>query len=520
MSEPADPAPPSLSSAQLQDRAVRGVAWTMVNTVVSIPVAFVVNLLLARVLAPEGYGRLAFLTTLIGIAGSLIALGLSSAMIQFGARAHAAGRVDEVRRILSASQGFRLLVVAPALTLLVLVLVDAPTSLLVLAVLFGIWAPAALDGAVITLSIENKSASAARIAMASNLIVQAGVVAVVLWVGTADSVWAARVVLSAGVIAMSFAVISPAYRRAVLRPRLPRGFPEGFWRFALPTGAAALIAELALSRTEVVLLGWLSNPADVGWFALAFGVSAHIFGPAQALTGPLIPAVSGLKEVGVEHVAEAFARTLRAVALVIGLLTAGALPSLAALVPLLYGEAYAPAASALLVMGLVTGLGVVIGPVTAFVMARLSARRLLWASSCALAVDVLVAVATIPSLGMWGAVLANASAVAVHLSILLESERKDLGVRFSAVLRMLAPTVLASLSCGIAWIVILTAGWGPVASAVVASILATGLLWAGITVTNSGLTAADRDAIVRNLPARLSPLAQRVLRHFTQRRAR
>lgn len=511
MTEPTESVGTGLNSAQLQDRAVKGVAWTMIHTIVSLPVAFAVNLLLARVLAPAGYGRLAFLTTLISIASSIVALGLSSAMIQFGARAHAAGRTSEVRHILSASQGFRLLVVAPILTALVVLIVDVPIPLLVLSVIFGVWVPAALDGATITLSIENKSAEAARIAMVSNVLVQAGVVSAVLWVGTADSVWAARVVLSAGVIAMAFVAISSVYRRAVLRPRLPKGFPAGFWRFAIPTGVAALIGDLALSRTEVVFLTWLSSPEQVGLFALAFGVSSHIFGPAHALTGPLIPAVSGLKEVGSAQVAEAFERALRSVSVVIAVLMAIALPALAVLVPLLYGSEYAGASPALLALGLVGGVGVLTGPIAAFVMARLSARRLLLANAAALCVDVMLAIALIPLLDMWGAVIANAGAVLVQLGVILESERQELDLSRREVTRMLAPVLTAPVACGVAWFIVERLHLGPLVTATLASCVSALVLWIGLKVTKAGLRPQDRKAVLRSLPGRLVPAASKAL---------
>src|SRR5512132_1913328 len=126
---------------QLQDRAIRGAAWTVIHTLVYVPIAFVVNLLVARLLGVVNYGRLAFLTTVMEIATGVVALGLSSALIQYGSKAHASGRHDEVRRLLSAAQGFRLLVAAPVLTLVVIISARVDVRLLVLAVLFGVWAP-------------------------------------------------------------------------------------------------------------------------------------------------------------------------------------------------------------------------------------------------------------------------------------------------------------------------------------------------------------------------------------------
>ncbi len=41
-----------------------------------------------------------------------------------------------------------------------------------LVVIFGIWVPAALEGALICIIIENKSATSAKLAMGTNLILQ------------------------------------------------------------------------------------------------------------------------------------------------------------------------------------------------------------------------------------------------------------------------------------------------------------------------------------------------------------
>lgn len=503
-----------LAGGELQDRAVRGAAWTMLHTVVSVPIAFAVNLLLARVLAPEGYGRLAFLTTLVGIVGAVLSLGLTAGLVQFGAKAHAAGRPGDVRRMLSASQGFRLLVAAPVLTVLVVLLVDVPLPLLLLAIAFGVWVPAALDGALAALFIENRTATGAQIAMLSNLVVQAGVVVAILWIGTADGVWATRVVLTAIGIGLAVAAV-PLYRRAVLRPRLPRGWPPGFWRFALPTGLAALIGELALSRTEVLYLTWLSTPQAVGLFALAFGVAGHVFAPAHALTGPLLPAISGLREVEPGRVHEAFGRTMRATTTVVALLSAAAVPALATLVPLLYGEEYADAAAAVLVLGVVGGLVVASGPLTAFVLSRLSGRVVLRASLTALVVDVVVALALIPLIGLWGAVASNAAAGVTQVLVLLRSERLDLGLGRLAALAHLGPALLGAAAC--------VAGWGSVhlldaptlLEAVLASLVALALLLGGLRITGAGIDDADRDAVLRVLPARTQGPARRLLATVT-----
>ena len=57
------PEPPSpLTAGELQRRAVAGSTWTAVHTVVSLPIAFVANAIVARSLGVSSYGHLAFLT--------------------------------------------------------------------------------------------------------------------------------------------------------------------------------------------------------------------------------------------------------------------------------------------------------------------------------------------------------------------------------------------------------------------------------------------------------------------------
>ena len=113
------PTEAALNRGALQERAVRGVTWTMIHTAVAIPVAFLVNLLIARVLGVEDYGRLAFLTALMEFVSGLLASGFGAAVMQFGSKAHAAGRTQEVAALLSKWQGFRVLFAMPILSLVV-----------------------------------------------------------------------------------------------------------------------------------------------------------------------------------------------------------------------------------------------------------------------------------------------------------------------------------------------------------------------------------------------------------------
>ena len=222
-----DGGPVRLDRGSLQRRAIAGASWTLLNTVVSLPLAFLVNIAVAHFLGVVSYGRLATLSTTMDIVGGIISMGLGVGLVQFGSRAHAAGDTGQVRSLLSKSQGFRLLIDIPVLTAVILIVGHSNPVLLGIAVVFGVVVPAAISGAPACLGIENKTDAGAKNAMIANVVTQAGVLVVAFWFRSADAVWAIRLALGGLAVAGALWWISPGYRRAVLHPSLPEGFPHG-----------------------------------------------------------------------------------------------------------------------------------------------------------------------------------------------------------------------------------------------------------------------------------------------------
>jgi O-antigen/teichoic acid export membrane protein len=470
------------------------------------PLAFVVNIVLARVLGVEDYGRLAYLTSILAIANSIISMGVGTGVVQFGSKAHAAGRQDEVRDLHSTAHAIRLLVAAPALTVVVVSLVDVGPAMIALTVVFGVLLPSVLGSALYCFGIENKTAEGAKNGMLVNALTQALVLVAIFTVQTADAVLAARLVVGGIGVALALFYVAPAYRRAVLTPRLRR-LPAGFWKFAIPAGGASATATMLSSRMEVVVLTWMSATEAAGLYALAFGLATHLFSPAQALVGPLVPAVSSLHEIDRASVGRALSRTLRASSTVMALILAGAMPLLAFLVPIIYGDEYAGVPEVLLVLGLSGGLLVLVSPVKAFVMARLSGVRLLLVNLCALAVNVVLIVALVPALGVWAAVLGNVVASLTQITVLLVSESRTFGVAGSEVLRSVLPFVLGCLACGASWFGTSWLGLDPVPSAVLAAVGGTGALVLLFRITRTGLTRADTSAITMSVPRAVRKVA-------------
>ncbi|GAA6527728.1 oligosaccharide flippase family protein [Intrasporangium sp. DVR] len=506
---------PSLNRGELQARALSGARWTLVHTLVAVGLGFGVNILLARVLGVVDFGRIAYLTTVITIAGVIAELGLGMAVVQFGTRAQALGDSGVVRSVLSKSQGFRLLVIAPVVTVAVLAVVRVDPLLLALALVFGVWLNAALSGTQAALTIENKTAQLAKNAMVVNLLTQVAVVVAALTTRDADPVWISRVTVGALGVALALPYVSRGYRRAVLRPALPRAFPAGFWKYAVPAGIASILGNLIVSRTEVAFLTWSGDAAAAGLFALAFGLAVHVFSPAQALVGPLIPAVSGLRAVDEGSLGRALRRTLRASATVTALLVAGGLAPFALLVEPIYGPEYANAAPALVALGLGAAVATVGSPLIAFIQARLAGGAILKLNVAAVVVNLALIVLLLPTLGLWGAVIANLAGVLVRNVLLLVTESRDARVGMSSALGDVAPIVLAGSVCVLVYaagravaVTLAASTLELVLTAVVTSAVGLVLYALALRGLRLGLTGADAAALEAGLSPRLRrPLA-------------
>lgn len=476
---------------------MRGAVWTLIHTAVSIPIAFGVNVLLARILGVADYGRLALLTAALELTVLVAGAGVSSALIQFGSKAHAAGRTDEVADLLRRTQGFRLLAVAPTVTSVVIVIADVPAYLLISAIVFGIWLPAFTGGAAACMTLENRTATGAKLAILLGLLTQGAVVATLLVMPTADAIWNARMIVGGLGPLLSLFLISPLYRRPVITPKPPHPMPLGFWRYALPIGLSAILANLALSRSEVFLLEALSTPTQVGLYAMAFGLATHVLAPAQAFVNPLVPAVSGLRETSPERIGAAALRTVRVTSTLAGAVCAVGAPTIAILVPFIYGEAYSDADWMVLALIFIASAIFLSSPLIPFVTSRLRGGRVLLINTLSLIVGVSFTFPAVLILGAWGAVVGKGVIAVTRYSLLLVLERSSFGTRRSDLIRASAPLGVGIL---VGLVLFLAAGWLPGHALMVATASFTlGILLYLILlrVCRSGLTIADANALSR-----------------------
>jgi len=73
----------SESGESLKSKAVKGVAWSFVGSYANKFIQFVISLILARLLTPADYGLIGMLGFFMGLAGTIIDSGFSSALVQY-----------------------------------------------------------------------------------------------------------------------------------------------------------------------------------------------------------------------------------------------------------------------------------------------------------------------------------------------------------------------------------------------------------------------------------------------------
>jgi O-antigen/teichoic acid export membrane protein len=508
--------PTPLSAGELQRRAVAGSTWTALHTVVSLPVAFIANAIVARSLGVSSYGHLAFLTAAIGLSLVFANFGFSAALVQAGSRAEAGGRRSEADSLLRRSLGFHVLIELPIVLLVALALTREDPWWEVAAVGTAVILTCVLSGAALSVTIENRTAAAAQLMIVVNLVLQAVAVAVALETESASAVWAARTLTAGLALGATLLLLDWRRRRVVLQPRLPLSLGRQFWRYSLASWASGVVGVLVFSRSEIFLLQAFDQPEALGLFALAFGLSQHITAPVDAMLHPLMPSVAGVLSEWPERAVQAFERSTRVSALLSGGVAAVVVPTLVFAVPLIYSNAFQPAAWLFVPLAFVSTLQSVNNPVLAFVYARQRGGLILTASTVALVVNVGVAVALIPPFGAWGAVVANVTAQLVVLVSLAATEPLAAKLGLAGMLRLYRSFLLgvavsaAALGAGAA-----LADFSAILATITAWAIGVGLFIFLVRLSKSGLTIEDRDALVNAVAARARPHLTRMLRPVT-----
>jgi O-antigen/teichoic acid export membrane protein len=484
-----------------------GVSWTLAAAAIGVPVAFAANLVLSRTLGPNGFGQLAYYALVLAVVTQLVHAGVGSAAIQWGAEYASRGQFTEVRRILGSSAGWHIIVQAPVTIIAALWLLHGSSLALKIAAASALAVPSILGGAALTLTVLNRTHHAAQVALPSAIAVSAASVIAAETSHRADVVWVVALCASGLFIFANLIVLGRQDRRLGLSIRLPRGMPDGFWRYSASAGATSVLALVVSNRSEILLLKVAASRTDVGVFALAYGVAAVLTAPVDTLLGPLAPAAAGLFASHPQTLDRALHRAIRFTALGAGAVLAALVAPLSALFHLLYGPAFHRAGVAFVPLAIMSCIVSGLAPLSAFAAATRSPQTVLRANVIALIVDVILSLAFIPLIGLAGAVIANCGTSLVLVAVVAVSSRHRLSVRQLAETAL--PIVIGCLALGLALLVGLLRT-SPLVRALLEACVGASAYWLLARALKLLLTDAEYAVLSAGVPSAVRPLLHRL----------
>jgi O-antigen/teichoic acid export membrane protein len=490
----------------LQERAFGGAVWGTLQTVVMLPVNFLGNLLVARLLGPDDLGSFVALMVFLTVSGPVLDFGFGAAMQQWAGRAVAEGDRAGMEQLFRKALGFHLTVQQPGIILAAAFLLrDSPITFFVAFAVLSL-AQSSLGSVNYWLAAHNRLAMGAKRSLVSGVLGNVVLVGVAAAHGSPELMWLSRYAVQLLPELAVLLALSPADRHVLLRPLLPRRMPPGFWHFARPMWLTVLLGALLSTRTEVYILQWNDQAVAAGVFAVAFGLATQVsslFAGIHASFGAAAVTLSSGSE-------ERLARTLAAGCSLFSVLASVALAAGAGLpfvVVSLYGDAYAGAAPLILPLLAAATLQISLAAYGAGALVRRQRRRLLVTQAIAVVLDLGSAALLVPVLGLAGAAIGAAAGLAtVNVCLLLV----EAGARRAVLHLLRGPWLTAVLAVAVGFAVAspVDAAWP---AALLASAVAVTLQLVLLRTVHRRATAELFAWLGPRLPARTRPVLAALL---------
>ena len=433
---------------------VRNTVWHGLVTLVGLGSGLVTSVLLARGLGPERMGDFSYVTWAWAALQAVATLGLAVATARYTAdriaRGDVAGAWGFARHFLRRQLLATALVVAGALLLVQWL---APAHLRAPLLIVTV--------ALVPVTIESIHTHALYGAQRYDVTARLSTLKMSLQIAVVAAVLALDGSLTAVFLGFARHAGRLLLARAAgggtrVRPAgggVPPGARGEMRRYLVAVSTVAVLDAIVWDRSEVFFLGLWGDARDIAFYSLAFGLATRAMIVPEIAAGALLPAFAALHGGGHRADFEDVYRTaLRYVALAGALVTALVAALAPALVVLLYGEPYRPAAgllTALVAVALVSALRQVAWAALPAVGDRRSAVA---ATLVAAVVNLALAAWLIRAHGTAGAVGANAAGQLIATTWVFVAMARRHGCRFPAgdLMKIAAAAVPAFLVTSIA----------------------------------------------------------------------
>lgn len=403
--------------------------WGIAAKVATFAANFIIGIIIARALGPEGKGAYAFVLQVVAVLAVVLGLGLTTANVRFVANRQVSAKAATANSLwLAAATG----VFALGVCLLVLAGPLAPdppyslamaltaSALFVFTVLFA-W----LGGVAAGLSGLRPRSVAGIVAV---LAVLGGLI--VLWLaGGLTPLRAVALGVAGQAIAVGAVLIQERGRMLAVRPS--PGSLRRMVSYSARSYVVDLVGYLHL-RLDILLLGWLVGAAGVGVYSVAVSFAEIARYVPIVIGAAMFARASQLSADEALRVSARISRLTAAIVLATAVLFAVLGPLL---IPLLFGERFSDATAPLLVLL----PGVVFMSVAEVPGSYLFSRGVIYWKSAAVIVvlNVILNLIAVPRIGVLGAALASTVTYALFMSVILWLMRRESGIGY---LELLVPT--------------------------------------------------------------------------------
>lgn len=426
--------------------------WSALSSLLSLTGRLTVGILVARMLGPEGVGRIAYMVWLIEIANLLANFGLPSSLTRYLAELHGRKQSGEAARFAQwVFVRYLLLTVLGSIAVGFLFLhssqyAGAESALPVLMVLFLARGLETINQA--DLAGQQRFDLLARINVAATVTLVIGVVAGGFWCGVTGVLYG--YVAGALVPAVySFTIL----RGFSFRQEVSSGLRRRVWKFTSNTWLAMLVSAFVWSRMEIFFLDRYWDAREVAMFTVALTFALMIRQAATLFSGAFMAHFSHLMGDGNHDLIQRqYAMATRLMAFLIIPMAFGGAAIMPVLIPLLFGPEFAAAVPNAMVLTATSALAFsMIG--SALVYAKERSGFIALGGLAGAGLSVAAGFLIVSRFGAWGAVWAKlfvqCSMIALGTWYIVKR------LHFSFPFRSLGRTAMAGGFCGLsAWSII------------------------------------------------------------------
>jgi O-antigen/teichoic acid export membrane protein len=418
-----------------------------------------VSILTARALGPAEMGRYAFLVWLAGLLAIALSLGFPTTLTRYTAEAVGGRRPGVAGALLGVVVRWQGALALSAAAVLAACALAVPVAWRLPLVMTALSLPLLVLHGSVAAFLSGLRAFRWQAALGvGTLALQVALFALVVALhgGVAAFLLAHAVANGAGLAAVAVLARREG-RKAGAWPAARDAATGEMLSYARTVSALVVLDAVVWQRTEVAFLQALASPAEVAFYALAFGVAAQVSRipyHASVVLFPSFPALVGAGQAA--EVAALHGTAMRYLVLLGAPLAVGLAVTAPAIVNLLWGPAYAPAALVLAVLALGSLPAFAAGASPAVLHALRRQDRLVRQGVVAAGVDVVLALALVPAAGALGAAAANVAAQGLGsvLAIRAAVAVADAAVPSAALTRIVLAAALMGLVAGVPIVVV------------------------------------------------------------------